>query len=166
MFIVVVNSHQRWKQTRNRVCFHLWCELTTTMNVTEWQVSWNSRKPSEKGIKAPERQTCGYRMGAQTGCELMPSSPTPPCFEKEGKSDDLSMISVPKHDPIHLCRVPRNYWLKYLASNVDQFMSVHPMLETQALLFQAFKNSSTNVTGEGKANITGGDNRDPKPNET
>ena len=27
-FIVVVNSHQRWKQTRNRVCFHLWCELT------------------------------------------------------------------------------------------------------------------------------------------
>ena len=25
---VMVNSHQRWKQTRNRVCFHLWCELT------------------------------------------------------------------------------------------------------------------------------------------
>ena len=22
--------------------FHLWCELTTTINVTEWQVSWNS----------------------------------------------------------------------------------------------------------------------------
>ena len=39
-----VNSHQRWKQTRNRVCFHLWCELTSTMNVTEWQVSWNSCK--------------------------------------------------------------------------------------------------------------------------
>ena len=37
-----VNSHQRWKQTRFRVCFHLWCELTTTMSVTEWQVSWNS----------------------------------------------------------------------------------------------------------------------------
>ena len=30
-----VNSHQRWKQTRFRVCFHLWCELTSTMNVTE-----------------------------------------------------------------------------------------------------------------------------------
>ena len=42
IFIVVVNSHQRWKQTRFRVCFHLWCELTTTMNITEWQVSWNS----------------------------------------------------------------------------------------------------------------------------
>ena len=27
-FIVLVNSHQRWKQTQNRVCFHLWCELT------------------------------------------------------------------------------------------------------------------------------------------
>ena len=27
-FIVMVNSHQRWKQTRNRVCFHLWYELT------------------------------------------------------------------------------------------------------------------------------------------
>ena len=39
-----VNSHQRWKQMRFRVCFHLWCELTSTMNVTEWQVSWNSRK--------------------------------------------------------------------------------------------------------------------------
>ena len=37
-----VNSHQRWKQTRFRACFHLWCELTITMNVTEWQVSWNS----------------------------------------------------------------------------------------------------------------------------
>ena len=37
-----VNSHQRWKQMRFRVCFHLWCELTSTINVTEWQVSWNS----------------------------------------------------------------------------------------------------------------------------
>ena len=37
-----VNSHQRWKQTRFRVCFHLWCKLTSTTNVTEWQVSWNS----------------------------------------------------------------------------------------------------------------------------
>ena len=37
-----VNSHQRWKQTRFRVCFHLWCELTSTMNVMERHVSWNS----------------------------------------------------------------------------------------------------------------------------
>ena len=37
-----VNSHQRWKQMRFRICFHLWCELTSTINVTEWQVSWNS----------------------------------------------------------------------------------------------------------------------------
>ena len=37
-----VNSHQRWKQTRFRICIHLWCELTRTRNVTEWQVSWNS----------------------------------------------------------------------------------------------------------------------------
>ena len=37
-----VNSHQRWKQTRFRVCFHLWCELTTTINLTECQVSWNT----------------------------------------------------------------------------------------------------------------------------
>ena len=29
--IVVVNSHQRWKQTRNRFCFHLWCELTLAL---------------------------------------------------------------------------------------------------------------------------------------
>ena len=37
-----VNSHQRWKQTQFPVCFHLWCKLTSAMNVTEWQVSWNS----------------------------------------------------------------------------------------------------------------------------
>ena len=30
-FIVLVNSHQRWKQTRVRVCFHLWCELTLAL---------------------------------------------------------------------------------------------------------------------------------------
>ena len=30
-FIVLVNSHRRWKQTRNRVCFHLWCELTLAL---------------------------------------------------------------------------------------------------------------------------------------
>ena len=33
-FIALVNSHQRWKQTRNRVCFHLWCELTLALGVT------------------------------------------------------------------------------------------------------------------------------------
>ena len=32
-----VNSLQRWKQARFRVCFYLWCELTSTINVTEWQ---------------------------------------------------------------------------------------------------------------------------------
>ena len=39
-----VNSHQRWKQTLFCVCYHLRCELTIAMNVTEWQVSWNSWK--------------------------------------------------------------------------------------------------------------------------
>ena len=29
--IVLVNSHQRWKQTLNCVCFHLWCELTLAL---------------------------------------------------------------------------------------------------------------------------------------
>ena len=24
------------------VCFYLWCELTSTINVREWQVAWNS----------------------------------------------------------------------------------------------------------------------------
>ena len=37
-----VNSHQRWKQMQFRVCFHLWCEQATTMNVTKLEVSWNS----------------------------------------------------------------------------------------------------------------------------
>ena len=39
-----VNSQQRWKQKRFRICFHLWCELTNTMNVTERRVSLNSCK--------------------------------------------------------------------------------------------------------------------------
>ena len=30
-----VNSHQRWKQTWSCVCFHLWCELTSTLNSVE-----------------------------------------------------------------------------------------------------------------------------------
>ena len=47
-----VNSHQRWKQTRFRVCFHLWCELTRTTNVTEWQVSWNSYQGLKRGSRA------------------------------------------------------------------------------------------------------------------
>ena len=59
-----VNSHQRWKQTQFRVCFHLWCELTITMNVTEWQVSWNSwksffgRKTLDFEIFAPPGRFC------------------------------------------------------------------------------------------------------------
>ena len=43
-FIVLVNSHQRWKQTRNRVCFHLWCELTLALwcHSIVWSLfSWN-----------------------------------------------------------------------------------------------------------------------------
>ena len=37
-----VNSHRRWKQMRFRVCFYLWCELTSAMNIMKWQVSSNS----------------------------------------------------------------------------------------------------------------------------
>ena len=61
--LIRVNSHQRWKQTRNRVCFLLWCELTLGLwchsivwslffmkwNVTEWRISWNSWLPEPSG---------------------------------------------------------------------------------------------------------------------
>ena len=43
-FIVLVNSHQRWKQTRNRVCFHHWRELTLALwcHSIVWSLfSWN-----------------------------------------------------------------------------------------------------------------------------
>ena len=50
-----VNSHQRWKQTRNRVCFHLWCELTSTMSAMHFLLiseneffSWNKMYQSDK----------------------------------------------------------------------------------------------------------------------
>ena len=51
-----VNSHQRWNQMRFRVCFHLWCELTSTMNVTEWQVSWNSCQRAVRGGREGRQQ--------------------------------------------------------------------------------------------------------------
>ena len=45
--IILVNSHQRWKQMWNRVCFHLWCELTLALlryHSIAWSLfflSWN-----------------------------------------------------------------------------------------------------------------------------
>ena len=50
-FIVVVNSHQRWKQTRNRVCFHLWCELTLALwcHSIVWSLlSWKKMQRNDK----------------------------------------------------------------------------------------------------------------------
>ena len=54
-----VNSHQRWKQTRFRVYFHLWCELTNRMNVTEWPISWNSwyEQGSRANYQVPTKWT-------------------------------------------------------------------------------------------------------------
>ena len=43
-FIVLVNSQQRWQQMRNRICFHLWCELTLALwcHSIIWSLfSWN-----------------------------------------------------------------------------------------------------------------------------
>ena len=42
--MVLVNSHQRWKQTLICVCFHLWCELTPALwcHSIVWSLfSWN-----------------------------------------------------------------------------------------------------------------------------
>ena len=50
-FIVPVNSHQRWKQTLNRVCFHLQCELTLALwcHSIVWSLfSWNKMKWNDK----------------------------------------------------------------------------------------------------------------------
>ena len=69
IFIVLVNSHQRWKQTRFRVCFHLWCELTSTMNVTEWQVSWNSCGILWKW-RGPIVWWCGWHLVYFVHCNL------------------------------------------------------------------------------------------------
>ena len=41
-FIVLVNSHQRWKQMRNRVCFHLWCEFTLALWMDGWMREFNA----------------------------------------------------------------------------------------------------------------------------
>ena len=70
-FIVLVNSRQRWKQMRNRVCFHLWCELTSTMNVTEWQVSWTSC-PSRFTVDRLSHVTLFKQLWQSTGCSVTP----------------------------------------------------------------------------------------------
>ena len=90
-----VNSHQRWKQTRFRVCFHLWCELTSTLNVTEWQVSWNSFSASSwlylcgqwlyKGLHKPAQ----YELGAKKNLSLCSASIrfARVCVLHKGKTD-------------------------------------------------------------------------------
>ena len=48
---VRVNSHQRWKQTRFRVCFHLWCELTLALwcHSIVWSLFlWNKLQRNDK----------------------------------------------------------------------------------------------------------------------
>ena len=50
-FIVLVNSHQRWKQTRHRVCFHLWCELTPALwcqSIVWSSFSWIKMQRNDK----------------------------------------------------------------------------------------------------------------------
>ena len=42
-----VNSHQRWKQKRFRVCFHLWCELTSTNCECNGMTSFNGFVPCQ-----------------------------------------------------------------------------------------------------------------------
>ena len=65
-FIVLVNSHQRWKQTRFCISFHLWFELTSTLNLMEWQVSWNSLR----ALSEPVSLDCLpiSRGGGKGGC--------------------------------------------------------------------------------------------------
>ena len=49
--IVLVNSHQRWKQTRYCVCFHLWCELTLALwchSIIWSRFSWNKISRNHK----------------------------------------------------------------------------------------------------------------------
>ena len=68
-----VNSHQRWKQTRFRICFHLWHELTLVLwchsivwslfflnyNAIEWQISWNSCWPLSRCLNG---LSCGLSL--------------------------------------------------------------------------------------------------------
>ena len=42
--IDLVHSHQRWKQTRNRVYFHLWCDLTLALWCHSIVWKWVTRK--------------------------------------------------------------------------------------------------------------------------
>ena len=51
--IVLVNSHQRWEQTWNRICFHLCCELTLVLwchsivwSLFSWNKMWRNYKSS------------------------------------------------------------------------------------------------------------------------
>ena len=80
-----VNSHHRWKQTRFRVCFHLWCELTTTMNITEWQVSWNSWNGSQVSMRD------GYIYQSKDTCSIF----WKPMRKQMGRWDGFYQICDP-----------------------------------------------------------------------
>ena len=64
-----VNSHQRWKQTRNRVCFHPWCELTLALwchSIVWSPFSWYKMYRNDKfhGIHPVHVQGCRHWQGA------------------------------------------------------------------------------------------------------
>ena len=73
-----VNSHQRW------VYFHLWCELTSTMNVTEWQVPWNSCYIGIIQLSEFLQQTTKGSSKSDIWRWLIMSIPKPPCPWKKG----------------------------------------------------------------------------------
>ena len=113
----MVNSHQRWKQTRLRVCFHLWCELTNTMNVTEWRVSRNScniplnhrnyTREATHSLGFKHQATGSFCSGGMAGQE-QPGNPT------ERKKTSVQGQTSVSGEYFHISWIPWNLSFRYI----------------------------------------------------
>ena len=109
VIIACVNSHQRWKQTRFRVCFHLWCELTSTINVTEWQVSWNSCNIIGN-LLLKHKKTMLWKKENMIGCKFVTNSSQHIDYLRKNSPWDPSIVNkIP-----HCCSSPPDLWICYV----------------------------------------------------
>ena len=68
-FIVLVNSHQRWKQTQKRICFHLWSELTLALwcySIVWSLFSWNKMTSFTEFMIEQQSQQPEHHLAAST----------------------------------------------------------------------------------------------------
>ena len=107
-----VNSHQRWKQTRFRICFHLWCESTSTMRC-------NGMTSAMEFIQSALRWARAFKKGAEIEiCMKMHL-----CLSKDWKQFSNHHEVIWRHMPCN-CNL-KQLWVKML--NIWKLKDFIPM---------------------------------------